>query len=161
MKRYILALLLLLPFVILANENSLSNIKMGAVSSQHQSTNLYFGADFIIPSNDFSFGVGFDIVGLDGGGGSTDTYGNYTLGGQLKVAYSLKSLIDLPVILKADVGYGVTRFYKENYWGYQYGTNLEVKLYKNFGAGVGYKMIDTDTVLGKTDNYLVYLSLFI
>lgn len=160
MKKYIFTLLLL-SFVLLANENSLGNIKIGVTSSNEQSTNVYFGADFMAPSEAFSFGVGFDIVGLDGGGGSTNSYGNYTLGGQIKVAYSLKSLINLPLVLKADAGYGVTQFYKKNYWGYQYGANLETKLYKSLGVGVGYKKIDTDTVLGKTDNYLFYLSLFI
>ncbi len=149
----------LLSFSVMAKNNSQSNIKMGSVNKDNLSAKLYFGADFMVPSDSFSIGIGFDNVGLYGGNGATNTYGNYTLGGQVKLGYSFKSLINYPIVIKADVGYGVTQYYKNNYYGTQYGINLEGKLYKLLGAGVGYKSIDTGTELGTTNNVLIYLSL--
>lgn len=178
MHKKIISLLLLVSSLTAADiDKQFSNLYVGLVSQQersgcvrvdsdreivHESDRLYFGFDLMIPSEKLSFGIGLDFVGLNSGGTrDTNANGNYTLGLQGKIGYNMKGLTSLPVLLKAGAGYGVTQYYKNNSYGWQYTLNVEAKLYKWLGAGLGYKKIDTRTEIGITDNYLLYFSVFL
>jgi hypothetical protein len=160
MKR--LLFYLLISTSLFAGPNDIGSFKVGLVSSDHSNDKLYFGADWMMPSSKFTLGLGFDFVGIQSGGSrETNANGNYTLGTQMKAGYNFNELVGFPVALKSGIGYGVTQYYKDNYYGWQYDIGLEAKLYKVLGAGVSYKRIDTNTEIGITDNYLFYFSIFI
>ena len=116
----------------------MSGIYVGVTKAKYSNsvdgkTKPYFGIDFMgsidTLSPSFFLGVGFDLVGIDGVVTSSDTYGNYTLSPQLKVGYSLSELVGWNINLKADYGYGVSRWEQKNYWGSQYSAALEIKLF--------------------------------
>jgi hypothetical protein len=65
------------------------------------------------------------------------------MGAQIKGAYSLKNLIHWDANIKGEVGYGVTRLNTVNEYGMQYGVGASVQIYKDFGIGYKYKVIDT------------------
>ena len=107
-------------------------------------TKVTFGGDvmpFQVWPNLF-VGAGMDLIGIDGYASANETYGNYTLGGELKIGYSLQSLIHWNVNLKAEVGYGVTRYSSTNNWGSQYGASIDTEIYSNFGVGYKYKHVN-------------------
>ena len=158
-----ISMLILLTTLCLAEgvDERITNVKLGIAQSntqlENETDNLYFGADLMFDSKGFSFGIGFDYIGLQSNRNSSS---NYIAAPQIKVGYNLEELTTLPILLKADVGYGVTRYEDENHWQAQYGGSIEIKLYKGLGAGIGYKYVDTDTRLGEVDNTMAYLSLF-
>jgi len=160
MKR--LLIYLLLTTYLFAGPDEMGSFKIGlAHSNTSKHDKLYFGADWMIPSSKFSLGLGFDFVGMNSGGSQEiNANGNYTLGVQMKAGYNFNELTGLPIALKSGLGYGVTQYYKNNYYGLQYDLSLETKLYKDIGAGVSYKRIDTNTEIGITDNYLFFFSFF-
>ena len=105
---------------------------------------LYLGVDLMTntKTNDFSFGIGFDLMTFQVNRDYNNNSSDYSMGIQLKVGYNLKELTTLPIKLKAEYGYGVTRFIDENYGGVQYGYAIEGQLYKSFGIGAKYKYVD-------------------
>lgn len=92
----------------------------------------YFGRDLY---RGIHLGLGADCVELNGS--------NYTLGGQVKVGYSLQELTGWNAGIKADVGYGYTTGLLGNKWGVQYGASFDTEIYKRFGVGYTFKHVDT------------------
>lgn len=144
-----------------ASEVGMSSLMLGVSKADYSAkesgdSKPYIGVDLmtsLAKSESFHFGVGFDLVGIDGISSSSSTYGNYTLGGGLKVGYSLASLINWNVNLKADLGYGVTRWESSNYWGLQYSASLDAEIYKGWGIGYKYKHVEADVDKNSFDSY--------
>jgi hypothetical protein len=130
--------------------NGISSIKIGVSKATYNNnkignSKLYMALDIFTPINSIKnlyIGLGADFVGIDGYFSSTESYGNYTLGGQLKVGYSLKELINYNTNLKAYYGYGVTRYKSTNNWGMQYGASLDTEIAYGFGVGYEYKHVN-------------------
>lgn len=103
---------------------------------------IYSGIDIFSKTNqyDIAYGIGFDITGLGTTGQSSL---NYTMASQLKLGYSFYYILQYPVHIKAELGYGATRFYDKNYWGSQYGISIDVRVYKDIGIGIKYKHVNT------------------
>jgi len=131
-------------------DKGMSSIYMGTSKASYNygsegKTKISFGGDFMMPLQvvpNLFVGIGVDIVGIDGYASATESYGNYTLGGQLKIGYSLASLIHWNVNLKAEGGYGVTRYSSTNNWGSQYGASIDTKIYSSLGVGYKYKHVN-------------------
>lgn len=150
---------------ILASQESnkgMSSIQLGVTKAIYNGGNtgdskIYFGTDLMVPlatdTSAFYFGVGFDLVAIDGVSSTSSTYGNYTLGAQAKVGYSLAPLIGWNVNLKADVGYGVTRWISSNYWGAQYSASIDTEVYNGWGIGYKYKHVNTGISGNIFDSY--------
>lgn len=133
-----------------SNNQGMTSIFMGASKASYNKggtgdTKVAFGTDIMVPIKivpNLYAGIGIDIVGIDGYVAYDETYGNYTLGGQLKIGYSLESLIHWDVNLKAGYGYGVTRYASTNNWGSQYEAGAETRVYKSLGVGYKYKHVN-------------------
>ncbi|MFT7005383.1 MAG: hypothetical protein ACJAWW_002757, partial [Sulfurimonas sp.] len=136
------------------SDNTMSSIEFGLTKTDYNNDDLYtgnskvyFGAGIMIPlatdASALHVGVGFDLVGLDGYSSSSSTYGNYTLGAQVKIGYALAPVINWNVNLKADIGYGVTRWISSNYFGLQYSASIDAEIYNGFGIGYKYKHVNT------------------
>jgi hypothetical protein len=132
-----------------ADDLKLGSVQLGAASSAVSSgpsdTGPYAGMDFFMPIviDGVAVGVGFDIVGLGSSVTPQGSLDSYTMGAQVKAAYSLKNLIHWNANIKGEVGYGVTRLNSLNESGVQYGVGVGVQVYKDFGIGYKYKVIDT------------------
>jgi len=137
-----------------ADDTSMSSVSMGLGSVRFggdvdSSSTLHLKADGFSKVSDYglAYGLGIDLVTLSSSN-STSSYkknsnGNYTLGLQFKLGYSLYSLINYPVHIKVEAGYGVTRFNDENKYGAQFGTSLDVAVYKDYSVGIAYKQVST------------------
>lgn len=144
-----------------ASEVGMSSLMLGVTKADYNGANtgdskIYIGGDLMIPlaiSEALYFGLGFDLVGLDGVSSSGSTYGNYTLGAQVKVGYCLAWLINWNVNLKADLGYGVTRWESSNYWGTQYSASVDAEIYNGWGVGYKYKHVESDINGNLFDSY--------
>jgi hypothetical protein len=132
-----------------ADDLKLGSIQLGAASSAVGSgpsdTGPYAGMDFFMPIviDGLAVGVGADVVGLGSSMTPQGSLNSYTMGAQIKAAYSLKNLIHWNANIKGEVGYGVTRLNSLNESGVQYGVGASVQIYKDFGIGYKYKIIDT------------------
>ena len=75
----------------------------------------------------------------------------YTMAVDALVGYTFKDKFDIPLTLKAGIGYGVTRdnIVKKNSWAAQYSTSAVYTIYKGVGLGVRYST--TNTQLLNTD----------
>jgi len=168
MKKYIFAFLFLLctPMLSLASEkdSSFSSAYGGVNTISYsgdiqQKSSAYLGLDVIpkLSDSNFGIGVGADINWLGSAGKST---GNYTMGCHVSLAYSFYETLGYPVHIKAISGYGVSRFYDKNYWGFQYGAYIDMPIYKNIGVGGGYKYVNIGHPL--TESYgatLLYINI--
>lgn len=125
---------------------------------------LYNGVDFfhVTPSG-FGLGIGFDINywSPDNSQGVSDGHVTYTMGATAKVGYTFENKFDIPLKLKAGVGYGLMDVTVHDGWGIQYEAAAEYRIYKAFGLGVKYKYAEAD-MLGttiKNDATIYYMSL--
>lgn len=154
--KYIKIILLSLMFASIANADKISGfmIGMAGVNNKHinESNSLYMGVDGLVNTSisGLYVGVGADYVGIDLPYSSNP---NYTLGVQAKIGYSLKNNTGIPLCIKADVGYGVSRLYDENSYGSQHSLAAEVSIYNGIGVGVKYKYVDTGSDLFFIKNY--------
>jgi hypothetical protein len=134
---------------------NMSSIELGFTKADYsnnsintESSKVYLGAGLMVPlrtqKSALHVGIGFDLIGLDGYSSKSSTYGNYTLGVQAKVGYALAPIINWNVNLKADIGYGVTRWISSNYFGFQYSASIDAEIYDGFGIGYKYKYVNTD-----------------
>jgi len=138
--------------------SGMSNIEVGAGAADYNgvtgSSKFYMGATAMAPIyQDIYIGIGADVLAIEGPASSSASNGNYTLAGQLKVGYSLENLINWGVHLKAEYGYGITRFGDKNYNGSQYGFSVDSRIYKNLGAGYKYKSVNTGIDSSVFDTY--------
>ena len=138
--------------------HGMSNLEIGAGAAQYNgvtgSSKLYMGGSLMAPIyQDIYVGVGADILSIEGPASSNYSNGSYTLAAQLKLGYSLENLLNWGVHLKAEYGYGVTRFGDTNYTGSQYGFSIDSEIYKNFGVGYKYKSVNTGIDNSAFDSY--------
>jgi hypothetical protein len=147
-----------------ADDLKLGSVQLGAASSSIGSgpsdTGGYFGADFFLPVtlDNIGVGVGFDMMRIGDSIGSQGTSDSYTMGAQLKVAYSLKDIVRWNANIKAELGYGLTYLGNTDETGMQYGIGANVQVYKNFGVGYKYKVVDTGIVgLDDLEAHIGYL----
>lgn len=147
---------LFLASALLAEEGSLFSYQLGYSSNSithTRSTNtggFYNGIDMMktTPSG-FGFGAGFDINIWNTPAQSGREYTMFSMGGIAKLGYTFQSQYNLPLKLKAGIGYGVIKSVDDNGWGVQYEVGGEYLLYKSLGIGVKYKYAQAD-LLGTT-----------
>ncbi|MDD3769909.1 MAG: outer membrane beta-barrel protein [Sulfuricurvum sp.] len=141
-----------------------SNSVNAAGTTEPDAGGFYTGVDFfhVTPSG-FGLGVGFDVNGWgpDNSRGISDGHGMYTMGATAKVGYTFENKFDIPLKLKAGIGYGLMDVTVHDGWGVQYETAAEYRIYKSFGLGIKYKYAEAD-MLGttiKNDATIYYMSL--
>jgi hypothetical protein len=156
---------------VMANDavKGMSSVQFGAHKATHSNgdtldTNLYIGFDLMMPlafHENLYIGIGGDLLGLEGviknNGSYTDSY---TMGGNIKIGYSLQKLVGWNINLKAEGGYGVTRLIDENYWGSQYSAGIDVGLYKSLAVGYKYKFVNVKSaIIPDYTSNIVYLQI--
>ncbi len=123
---------------------------------------FYNGIDLMATgSSGFGMGLGFDINIWSPEKYSSISGGNsiYTMGASAKVGYTFQNRYDIPLKLKAGVGYGLMDITVHDGWGMQYEAGAEYLIYKQLGAGIKYKYAEAD-MLGttiKNDSVIYYL----
>ena len=134
-----------------------SNIQLGGSSNNLGSGTtkggVYLGFDGEKDiKNGLLLGAGFNIntfkVERTQTSGSTSLVtsgGAYTMAVDALVGYTFKNKFDIPLTLKAGIGYGVTRdnIINKNAWAAQYSASAVYTIYKGFGVGVRYNTTDT------------------
>ncbi|MGZ9267356.1 MAG: hypothetical protein ACXW33_09640, partial [Sulfuricurvum sp.] len=108
-----------------------SNTSDTYASSSHTSGGIYIGTDLIamiasLPG--FGAGIGMDFNVWQGPGSAgiaDDTASIYTLGATAKVGYTFENSYNLPLRLKAGVGYGAFSVPAATEWGMQYDASAE------------------------------------
>ncbi len=73
----------------------------------------------------------------------------YSIGGTAKLGYTFQSQYNIPLKLKAGIGYGIIKSVDDSGWGIQYEAGGEYLLYKSLGVGVKYKYAQAE-LLGAT-----------
>jgi hypothetical protein len=147
-----------------ANPGSLSGTQIGyssntsntLVSSDHTSGGLYMGIDLIkmvdsLPG--FGIGIGSDFNVWEGPNskGIADDKGSiYTYGIMAKAGYTFENSYNIPLRLKAGIGYGALSLPVAAEWGMQYDASAEYMISNKFGLGVKYKHAQAD-ILGTTN----------
>ena len=151
-----------------------TNIQLGASSNNlgagiSNKTGIYLGVDGTKDvKKGLLLGVGFNIneFSLD----RTQTSGGYTLttsgaayimAVDALVGYTFKDSFNIPLTLKAGVGYGVTHdnIINNNAWNAQYNVSAAYTVYKGFGLGVRYnttdtQLLNTNVTIDSTIGYL-------
>lgn len=155
---FLLLISILLSFGNEIEDTQFANIRVGS----NLNGTAVIGTDLMTSAKtlkEISIGIGFDFVGYEGAKKATQTYGNsYSLGAEFKVGYNLKSLIILPIHLKAGIGYGVTRYDASNDWGIVYDAAIEIHIYKRLGIGTSYKVSQTNTLNEDSKATLCYVT---
>jgi len=147
-----------------ADQGSLMGMQLGyssntsdtASSSAHTGGGIYINYDImgmIASLPGFGAGIGMDFNVWQGAGSAgiaDDTASIYTLGATAKVGYTFENSYNIPLRLKAGVGYGALSVPVATEWGMQYDASAEYMIFKKFGLGVKYKHAEAD-ILGKTN----------
>ena len=104
----------------------------------------YFNFDFLVPTSSasgFYYGAGIDAnmmgTNINGFGAGNSAY---TMGVTAKIGYSFKKNYNVPLQLKAGLGYGVFDVGNFDSWGMQHETSADLTLFSNFGIGIKYKV---------------------
>jgi hypothetical protein len=140
-----------------------ANVQIGGSSNNLDSGTtkggVYLGMDGMKDvKQGFLVGAGFNInmfrlkrTQTSGGYILTTSGGAYTMAVDALVGYTFKDKFDIPLTLKAGLGYGVTRdnIVKQNSWAAQYSASAVYTIYKGVGLGVRYST--TNTQLLNTD----------
>lgn len=139
-----------------------TNTVNAAGTNEPEVSGFYNGIDLMATgSSGFGIGMGFDINIWNPTKSSGISGGNsvYTMGATAKVGYTFQSRYDIPLKLKAGVGYGLMDITVHDGWGLQYEAGAEYLLYKNLGAGVKYKYAEADMLntTVKNDSVIYYL----
>lgn len=157
--------ILLLPAFLYA-EGNLSSYQIGyssndtATQEPSKRGGFYNGVDFLSTSSSgIGIGVGFDLNAWD----APSSYGRdatmFSMGATAKVGYTFQSRYNIPLKLKAGVGYGIIKSVDDSGWGMQYEAGGEYLLYKSLGIGIKYKYAQAE-LLGttfKNDSSIFYL----
>lgn len=118
------------------------------INSENSTQGGYLNLDFLLPistSSGFYYGAGVDtnMIGTNVNGfGAGDNA--YTLGVTAKVGYSFNKNYNVPLQLKAGLGYGVFDIGNFDSWGVQYETSADFTLFSNIGIGVKYKVTNVE-----------------
>ena len=143
---------------------TLSSFQFGTAQTKGSNagsfSSTYIGYDAFLQTNDYSYiGYGVDVVYLGATTQNYSTHYSYILGTQIKYLYNLERFLHHQTYIKVALGYGVTRYITTNYWGIQYATTLETKIYKNFALGYTYKTSATSSSLGDLSTSMLYLQI--
>lgn len=165
-KYHLLLLLLLFPVLLLAVSNNLFSYQIG-YSSNNISTiepsnrgGFYNGIDLMktLPSG-VGYGAGFDLNVWNAPAQSGSEYMMFSMGGTAKLGYTFQSQYNIPLKLKAGIGYGIIKSVDDSGWGMQYEVGGEYLLYRSLGIGAKYKYAKAkflgDTF--KNDSMIVYM----
>ncbi len=109
-----------------------------------------FGLGFGVEANFF----GTDINGVGNG------YSAYILDATAKIGYTFEYNYNIPLTIKAGIGYGVLDVETSDGWGTHYEANAEYRLLGQYGIGVKYKSMNS-TVFGtdvKVKSSMFYMS---
>jgi hypothetical protein len=150
---------LLLSSALLAQDSgNLSSYHLG-YSSNDLSYNesqggFYNSIDFFNTSaSGLGIGIGAD---LNIWNSSSNTYTRkttmFSMGGMLKMGYTFQNRFNIPLRLKAGVGYGVIKSVDDSGWGMQYDAGGEYLVYRSLGVGVKYKYAEADLMGEKFTN---------
>lgn len=125
---------------------------------------MYTGVDLMKASpSGWGGGIGFDINywSPQNSRGVSDGHVMYTMGASAKIGYTFENRFNVPLKLKAGIGYGLMDVTVHDGWGMQYEAAAEYRIYQSFGLGVKYKYAEAD-MLGttiKNDATVYYMSL--
>lgn len=114
------------------------------INSESPTSGGYLNFDYLVPvspTSGFYYGGGVDtnMMGTNVNGFGAGS-GAYTLGATAKIGYSFNKNYNVPLQLKAGVGYGVFDIGNFDSWGMQYETSADITLFSNIGIGVKYKI---------------------
>jgi hypothetical protein len=85
----------------------------------------------------------------------------FSMGATAKMGYTFQSRCNIPLKLKAGVGYGVIKSVDDSGWGVQYEAAGEYLLYKSLGVGIKYKyaLVELLGTTLKNNSSIFYLML--
>lgn len=157
---------LFLSSILIAGEGNLFSYQIGYSSndiSTIEPTNrggFYNGIDLMktLPSG-VGYGAGFDLNIWNAPAQSGREQMMFSMGGMAKLGYTFQAQYNIPLKLKAGVGYGVIKSVDDSGWGVQCEAGEEYLLYKSLGIGAKYKYAEAE-LLGNTfknDSTIVYL----
>lgn len=152
-----------------------SNFQIGGSSNNLNSgttkSGVYLGFDGTKDINKgILIGAGFNVnifqIERTQTSGSTSiatSGGAYTMAIDALAGYTFKESFNVPLVLKAGIGYGVSRdnIEKKNSWNPQYNISAVYTMYKGFGLGARYNTTDA-TLLGtktKISSSTIYLNI--
>jgi len=129
------------------------SVQIGGSSNDIGSSNttnggFYLGFDTVsVGSNGLLFGADFNVNIF-----RVSNTNAYTMAVDFLAGYTFEKSFDVPLMLKAGVGYGVTHDYQtsHNSWNPQYNLSMEYTLYKGVGLGAKYNTEKVD-LLGAKD----------
>jgi hypothetical protein len=131
-----------------------SNSINDSSSDSSKTAGYYINLDFMgsNPSG-FGWGIGIDINAM--GNNTLATYG-----GTLKGGYTFQNQYNIPLKLKAGVGYGYLSSIVDNGWGLHYEAGAEFLIYKNIGLGAKIKHAQADTDISpfKNDSTIFFMT---
>jgi len=175
MKKIILSALAVAAITVSASAASkvtdMSTVTLGYGSAS--STELFasseaaYGISYDFVGHAFEFlpegvgvGLGLNVYGI---GGTTTVAALTSAGGELKVGYTLGAKFDIPVFVRAGVGYGYTYNSADGAGGLQWSVDANWKIWKHLGVGVKYQSNSIDytgvnsTTIDTTMGYVSYV----
>lgn len=150
-----IASLILTP-ILIAGEGNLSSYQIGYSSNDTSAIKsddrggFYNGIDLMktLPSG-VGYGTGFDLNIWNTPAQSGREYMMFSMGSTAKLGYTFQSQYNIPLKVKAGIGYGIIKSVDDSGWGIQYEAGGEYLLYKSLGAGIKYKYAQAE-LLGTT-----------
>lgn len=155
-------------FGVVVQANNLSDGYIGVsynqLSAESDQSGVVFGMDgypWMIAQSGFGlgFGVEANFFATDFNGVGTG-YSAYTLDATAKIGYTFEQNYNIPLTIKAGIGYGVLDVERSDGWGAHYEANAEYRLLGQYGLGLKYKSIDA-AVFGKdvkVQSSMLYIS---
>lgn len=157
--------------ILIAHEN-LFSYQIGYTSNTTYTTNrteekvggFYNGVDLMgTSSSGLGAGIGFDMNIWNPKTPDSISEGTsiYTMGISTKLGYTFQNHYNIPLKLKAGIGYGLMDSMDHDGWGIQYEAGAEYLLYKNLGIGIKYKYAQADMLSTtiKNDSVVYYIML--
>ena len=168
-KKYIIMLALTLNIVTSLSADNLSSFSVGSSNTQLNSENKksgyyncleFYGETSKNSGLGFGFGADLNIFSTQNDGIASGNK-TYTMGMQLKAAYSFEPKFNIPLRIKTGYGYGVTRMLYKNGWGAQYDVAVEYTIYNGYGIGYKYKSVNANIDVNHVDikSSIIYLSI--
>lgn len=135
-----------------ADKGSLVGMQLGYSSNDVKATGVtndknggvYLGFDIMgmmdsLPGFGIGLGLDMNIWSSQYAQNVTNNSGIYTFGTTAKVGYTFETRYNIPLKLKAGIGYGLMDIGVHDGWGLQYESSAEYTLYKGTGIGMKYK----------------------
>lgn len=147
-----------------ALSNGYIGISKNQMNSKSQQNGVVLGLDgypWMIGQSGFGlgFGVEANFFGTDVNGVGSG-YSAYTLDATAKIGYTFEQNYNIPLTIKAGIGYGVLDVETSDGWGTHYEANTEYRLLGQYGIGLKYKSMNSN-VFGtdvKVKSSMFYIS---